>query len=117
MRTLYERIGGRRTIAKTVDDFCERLTHDPRVLHQFEFDRLDSLKAGHRAWLANALGSLDDGPVADLREAHRHLEISNEQVNAVMTHLDAAFDTAGIDDELRRQVMSLITRLWYARLF
>ena len=117
MRTLYERIGGGRTIVRVVDDFYERLTQDPRVLHHFDPSRLPALKAGQCAWLANALGSGGSNPVADLREAHAHLEITDDQVAAVVGHLDAALATTGVDDELRRQVMALVSRLWFARTF
>lgn len=117
MRTLFERLGGERAIGRVVDDFYDRLTRDPRVLHHFDPKRLPSLKAAQVAWLANALGSGATDPVADLREAHAHLEITDEQVGAVVGHLDDAFAAAGVDDELRRQVMALVSRLWFARLF
>lgn len=117
MRTLYERLGGAPVIGRIVDDLYERLTHDPRVLHHFEPKRLPSLKAGQAGWLTNALGGVPSGPVADLRAAHQHLVITDDQVAAVVTHLDAAVAAAGADDEVRRQVMALVSRLWYARLF
>jgi len=117
MRSLYERVGGGRAIVRVVDEFYDRLTRDPRVLHHFDPGRLPSLKAGQCAWLANALGSGGTDPVADLREAHAHLEISDDQVAAVVGHLDASLASAGVDDELRRQVMALVSRLWFARTF
>lgn len=117
MRTLYERLGGDRTVRRVVDDFYDRLTHDPRVLHHFDPKRLPSLKAAQCAWLADALGAGGTEPVADLREAHAQLEITDEQVAAVVGHLDDAVAAADVDDELRRQVMSLVSRLWFARLF
>ena len=117
MRTLFERIGGAASIENVVDDFYDRLTRDPRVLHHFDPTRLTALKAGQRAWLATALGSPRNEPAADLRQAHRHLVISDEQVSAVLGHLEAAFNAAGVDAELNRQAMSLIARLWHARVF
>lgn len=117
MRSLYERIGGGRTIVRVVDDFYDRLTHDPRVLHHFDPQRLPTLKAGQCAWLANVLGSDANDPVADLREAHARLEITDDQVAAVVGHLDASLAATGVEDELRRQVMALVSRLWFARTF
>jgi hemoglobin len=117
MRSLYERIGGADTIATIVDDFYERLTHDPRVLHHFDERRLPSLKLAQCAWLTSTLGGETSTPRADLAEAHKHLDINDSQVAAVVGHLDAAIGAAGVDDELRRQAMALISRLWFARVF
>jgi hemoglobin len=117
MRSLYERIGGAETIAAVVEDFYDRLTHDPRVLHHFDERRMPSLKIAQCAWLTSTLGGDPSAPRADLAEAHKHLDITDAQVAAVVGHLDAAFGGAGLDDDLRRQVMAVISRLWFARVF
>lgn len=117
MRSLYERVGGAATISRVVDDFYERLTQDPRVLHHFDPKRLPTLRAAQCRWLSNTLGGGDGEPVADLRAAHQHLTITDDQVTAVVGHLDASFEHAGVDAEVRRQAMSLVSRLWFARLF
>lgn len=117
MRTLYERMGGADTVNAIVDDFYDRLTHDPRVLHHFDERRLPSLKIAQCNWLTSTLGGETDTPRADLAEAHKHLDITDAQVAAVVGHLDAAIGSAGVDDDLRRQAMAVISRLWFARVF
>ena len=117
MRTLYERIGGAETINTVVEDFYDRLTEDPRVLHHFDERRLPSLKVAQCAWLTSTLGGDSTSPRADLYEAHKHLDITDAQVAAVVGHLDGAIAAAGVDDELRRQVMAVVSRLWFARVF
>lgn len=117
MRSLYERLGGRRALAVVVDDFYDRLTRDPRVLHHFDDDRLPALREAQVRWLTCAFGGAPGEPMADLAEAHRDLEITDEQVTAVITHLDDALGSAGVDAELRRQAMSVVARLWFARVF
>jgi hemoglobin len=117
VRTLYERIGGADAVTVIVDDFYERLTHDPRVLHHFEERRLPSLKQAQCEWLTSTLGGDTGSAPADLAEAHKHLDITDGQVAAVVGHLDAAIGPAGIDDDLRRQVIAVVSRLWFARIF
>lgn len=117
MRTLYERLGGGTAVATVVDDFYARLTRDPRVLHHFDPARLPSLKQAQCAWLTATLGGDPDAVRADLAEVHRHLEITDAHVAAVVGHLDAAIAAIGVDDELRRQVMAVVSRLWFARVF
>jgi hypothetical protein len=35
----------------------------------------------------------------------------------VLAHLDASLTAAGIDSDTHRQAMSVVSRLWYARVF
>lgn len=117
MKSLYERIGGDAAIDAVVDGLYLRLVEDPRVLHFFDEDRLPSLKAAQRRWFTSVLGGSapDDRP--DLAKAHAHLVITDEQVGVVLGHLDAVMAEAGVADDLRRQVLSLVGRLWLARVF
>jgi truncated hemoglobin YjbI len=87
------------------------------VLHFFDDDRLPSLKDAQRRWFRSVLGGApaDDRP--DLAAAHAHLVITDEQVAVVLGHLDGAMSDAGVGDDLRRQVLSLVGRLWLARVF
>ena len=117
MRSLYERIGGEATVASVVDGLYERLIVDPRVLHQFDPARIDSLKAGQRTFFRAVLGGGGDEDRPDLAKAHAHLTISDEQVAAVLGHLSAELAEAGVNDDVRRQVMSVVSRLWLARVF
>jgi hemoglobin len=117
MRSLYERIGGEATVATVVDGLYERLIVDPRVLHQFDPARIGTLKAGQRAFFRSALGGGGDEDRPDLAKAHAHLMITDEQVAAVLGHLDSVLAETGVNDDLRRQVMSVVSRLWLARVF
>lgn len=117
MRSLFDRIGGRSAITAVVEDFYDRLTRDPRVLHHFAEDRLPSLRAAQVTWMTQALGGAPGQPMADLEAAHRDLDITDEQVAAALSHLDAALSAAGVEADLHRQAMSIVSRLWYARVF
>ena len=117
MNSLYERIGGRAALTRVVDDFYDRLAADPRVLHHFPDDRLPRLRAAQVEWLTGALGGAPGEPLADLAAAHRDVDITDEQVAVVVAHLDGVIADAGVHPELRRQVMAVVSRLWYARVF
>jgi truncated hemoglobin YjbI len=117
MRSLYERIGGADTVSAMVDELYVRLTRDPRVRHYFDPARLDRLKAAQRRWFTSVLGGAPESDRPDLAAAHAHLDISDDQVSVVVHHLDESLATAGVDAAVRRQVTSLVARLWYARVF
>src|SRR4051812_11967599 len=113
---LLTAIGGETAVATIVDALYERLIADPLVRHHFEPERLESLKAGQRAWFTAALSGSGELP-ADLADVHARLHIDDEQVAAVLGHLDAILGDTGVTLRLRRAVVSLISRLWYARRF
>ncbi len=117
MKSLYEHVGGEDTIASVVDELYRRLSTDPRVLHHFATARVDHLKSEQRRWFRSVLGGSDESDRPELSPAHRHLVITEEQVAAVLVHLDASLAKADIDDESRRRVTSLVSRLWHARAF
>lgn len=104
-------------IAAIVQQLYRSLVADPRVLHHFDPQRLPALEAAQQRWLGAALGGSAGGPVADLAVAHEQLDITDDQVAVVIGHLDAAVHAAGVDDETRRQVIAVVSRLWYARSF
>jgi hemoglobin len=114
--TLFDSIGGAAAVALVVDRLYERLVGDQTVGHQFEPSRLPSLKAAQRRWFQAALSGASMQP-SDLERAHAHLEITDEQVNAVLGHLDEVLSEAGVDMRDRRAVMAVVSRLWTARRF
>lgn len=116
-RSLYESIGGDATVAAVVDELYVRLQADPLVEHFFEPVRLPSLKAGQRRWFRAVLGGGEDQPRPDLARAHAELDITDQQVAAVLGHLEACLADAGVRDQDRRRVMAVVGRLWHARTF
>lgn len=115
--SLWERIGGAPAVAATVDELYERLTADPLVKHQFDPARIESLKAGQRAWFAAVLGGAPADPRPDLATAHADLEITDEMVERVLNHLRDTLTDLGVHPAEVTQVMALVTRLWVARHF
>ncbi len=112
---LYRAIGGDGAIERVVDALYDRLTNDPIVRHQFDPDRLESLKAGQRAWFAAALTG---APLpVDLRTVHAGLDITDAQVTAVLAHLDEVLTDIGVTSRSHGAVMGVVARIWHARNF
>jgi hemoglobin len=117
MRPLFERIGGADVVAATVDGFYERLTQDPRVRHHFDPGRMEQLKSAQRRWFTSVLGGPVEGELPNLTAAHADLDITDEQVKVVLQHLDDSLADAEVEPNLREPVLSLVSRLWHARVF
>ena len=114
--TLFDAIGGEPAVATVVDLLYERLVTDPVVGHQFDPDRLDSLKAAQRDWFRAALSGEASVPT-DLAAAHADLDITDAQVTAVLGHLAGSLADAGVPPRRTRSVTSVVGRLWHARMF
>jgi len=114
--TLYDAVGGAPCIAAVVDELYERLQSDPVVRHHFTPERLPSIKDGQRRWFASVLGGAEVTP-PDLAQAHAELQITDEQVAAVMGHLEQSLHDSGVDATTTRRVLAVVGRLWYARNF
>jgi hemoglobin len=113
--TLYDAIGGAPAVRVVVDKFYERLTVDPLVRHHFDPDRMESLRDGQVRWFTACLSGED--LASDLADAHAHLTITDQQVTAVIGHLDAVLGQVGLDRRSRRAVVTTVSRLWHARQF
>lgn len=112
---LFAAIGGAPAIAAVVDELYARLVADPLVRHHFDPARLDRLKAAQREWFTAALTGQ---PLPhDLGAAHHALEITDQQVQAVIDHLTAILTEAGVSPRQRGAVLGVVARLWQARNF
>lgn len=111
---LFDALGGEAAIIAVVDRFYERLVIDPLVQHQFHPDRLPSLKAGQVRWFSAVLAGKE--PPVNLAQAHADVRISDEQIEAVLTHLDETLIELGVPIRLRRATNAVVARLWHARL-
>jgi hemoglobin len=113
--TLYDAIGGRDMLVTLVDGLYERLVVDTTVRHHFSAERLPSLKEAQVLWFEAVLQGQE--PPGDLRAIHAHLDIADDDINAVIGHLDAVLGELGTDHRVRRGIVALISRLWHARDF
>ena len=113
--SVYTALGGHDSVVALVDGLYERLVQDQTVMHHFDPARLSSLKEAQIRWFTACLSGQD--LPSDLAEAHARLRITDEQVAAVVGHLEAVLVERRVDHRLRRSVVSVVTRLWYARLF
>lgn len=112
---LFTAVGGADAVGVVVDKLYERLVTDPAVLHYFEPDRLDALKAGQRAWFGAVL--LGQVPTVDLATAHAELEITDAQIDAVIGHLAAVLAEVGAPTRVATAIVGIVGRLWHARNF
>jgi len=109
--TLYEELGGGDAIEAVVDDFYERVLADESIAHHFEGLSMDELRDHQAQFLSVVTGGPTEYTGADMRTAHAHLALSDDDFDAVAGHLDAALADNGVDDEHRATILDEVESL------
>ena len=98
--SIYHQIGGNAVLDRAVELFYEKVLADERVRHFFDGVDMDRLRGTQKVFLSYAFG----GPVmydgAQMREAHRHLKLTNEHFEAILEHLGATLRELDVREDL-----------------
>ena len=106
-QSLYERLGGKAAVEAAVDIFYDKVLADDRIRHFFDGVDMSRQRGKQKIFLAYAFG----GPVKytgrDMREAHRHLSLTDEHFAAVAESLQETLEELDVPAELTKQVMEI----------
>lgn len=98
--SIYHQIGGDRALNAAVDLFYEKVLADDRIKQFFDGTDMPRLRETQKQFLKYALG----GPILysgkEMREAHRHLDLTEEHFDAVQQHFGDTLRELNIADEL-----------------
>lgn len=105
--SLYDQLGGKPAVDAAVDLFYEKVLADSRINHHFNGIDMARQRGKQRIFLTYAFG----GPVKydgkDMREAHRHLSLTEEDFGAVAGHLHTTLEELDVPPSLIDQVMAI----------
>lgn len=107
MTTLFERLGGQPAVDAAVDIFYRRVLGDPAVSHFFDSVDMDGQVAKQKAFLTVAFGGSTAYTGKDMREAHKHLELTEDDFNAVAGHLVGTLEELEVPQELIDEVVDI----------
>ncbi|MGI8531573.1 MAG: group I truncated hemoglobin [Geodermatophilaceae bacterium] len=112
--SLYERLGGTYGIAGAVDALTDRLYENVsanRNPHVQAF-HLEKGHAGFKylvtAWSIEQTGGPKAYPGRDMREAHAHLHVSEEEFDIVATEIAATLYHVGVPTKEHKEFMDII---------
>ena len=97
--SIYAEIGGRDAVEAVVDDFYERVLDDEQLVGFFEGMDMVELRAHQVQFVSSVAGGPVEYAGADMREAHAHLDVGDDDFDRVVTHLDAALRENGVGDD------------------
>lgn len=97
--SLYEKLGGAGAIDAAVDIFYRKVLTDDRISHFFDSVDMDSQHVKQKAFLTMAFGGPNSYTGQDMRNAHKHMKLTEEHFNAVAENLVATLKELGVGEE------------------
>lgn len=89
--TLYERLGGEQSIAAVITEFYNRMLQDDRVNHHFIGVNMEILRRHQITYFMSfALGGPKRYEGSNLRHAHAGLQITSEEYEIAIKHLNSS---------------------------
>lgn len=105
--SLFERIGGPGAVDAAVDIFYRKVLADDRISHFFDTVDMDAQAAKQKAFLTMAFGGPNSYTGADMRSAHKHMDLNETHFDAVVEHLAGTLQELGVSDNDINQVASI----------
>jgi hemoglobin len=106
--SLFQQMGGEPKLRATVDKLVEIMLVDERINFTFAETDLNKFKG----LLYDQLCELAGGPCKykgrDMVEAHKKINSTNEQFNALAEDLYKAFDVEGVPYRLQNRLMAML---------
>ena len=93
--TLYDRVGGAKTLPLVVDELYRRVLADPLLAPFFVDVDMERLKRKQTVFLTSAFDGPGDAGGADLSPAHHRRGIEQEHFSAFVGHLAEALEQHG----------------------
>lgn len=81
--SLFEKIGGEAAVDAAVDIFYRKVLTDDRISHFFETTDMENQHVKQKAFLTMAFGGPNNYSGQDMREAHKHMDLTEVHFNAV----------------------------------
>ncbi|MFC4246986.1 group 1 truncated hemoglobin [Natribaculum luteum] len=110
-QSVYSDIGGRVAVEAVVTDFYDRVLADEQLVPFFEGMDMDELRAHQIQFISAVAGGPVEYTGDGMREAHAHLDIDEEDFDAVGAHLEDALRSNGVDEENVEAIMSEVVAL------
>jgi hemoglobin len=105
--SIYEKIGGEPAVDAAVDIFYRKVLSDDRISHFFESTDMAKMAQSQKAFLTLAFGGPNSYTGKDMREAHKHMNLTEEHFNAVAECLVGTLEELNVPQELIDEVVAV----------
>lgn len=110
MSTLFEKYGGLSTISVLTRLFYQKLLDSPQVSHFFAQTDIEKLIDHQTQFLSSALGGPQMTHEVDLVAAHKNLDITEQDYEAVVEILEETLMEKGVEQQDITDILQLISQ-------
>jgi hemoglobin len=107
MASVYEQIGGAAAVDAAVDIFYRKVLGDPVISHFFDAVDMDRQIGKQKAFLTMAFGGPNSYTGKDMRNAHKHMKLTEQHFQAVAGHLQGTLKELNVPPHLIDAVMKI----------
>ena len=105
--SVYEKIGGAPAVDAAVDIFYRKVLADDRINEFFDTVDMEGQHAKQKAFLTMAFGGPNEYTGKDMREAHKHMNLTEEHFNAVAECLVGTLRDLNVPQEQIDEVVTI----------
>ncbi len=105
--SVYEKIGGEAAVNAAVDIFYRKVLMDDRISHFFDTVDMEAQHAKQKAFLTMAFGGPNNYTGKDMREAHKHMNLTEEHFNAVAECLVGTLEELKVPQEYIDEIVGI----------
>lgn len=105
--SVYDRIGGAAAVDAAVDIFYRRVLADDRISEFFDTVDMEAQHAKQKAFLTMAFGGPNSYSGKDMRNAHRHMSLTEEHFNAVAENLVATLKDLNVPETEINEIVGI----------
>jgi hemoglobin len=115
-KTLYERLGGKKSITAVVDEFVGRVAMDARINHYFAQTAADPARMKQfKMNLADQICQAAGGPCKytgkDMKSAHAGMGITSADFNALVEDLTGALDKFKVQEKEKNELLGALAAM------
>jgi hemoglobin len=105
--SVYEKIGGEAAVDAAVDIFYRKVLMDDRIAHFFDTVDMDTQRVKQKAFLTMAFGGPNKYTGKDMREAHKHMKLTELHFTAVAENLIATLQELSVPQPYIDEVVAI----------
>lgn len=105
--SVYENIGGAAAVDAAVDIFYRKVLSDDRISQFFDTVDMEEQHVKQKAFLTMAFGGPNDYTGKDMREAHKHMDLTEEHFGAVAEALVGTLEELEVPQEYIDEIVGI----------
>lgn len=105
--SVYEKIGGAAAVDAAVDIFYRKVLSDDRISEFFDTVDMEAQHAKQKAFLTMAFGGPNSYTGKDMREAHKHMNLTEEHFGAVAEALVGTLTELEVPQEYIDEIVGI----------